>query len=51
MGFGAYSASVVSFTYLAEVNSDRLRQITTVLTSAFWAISEILFYPMIRFYP
>lgn len=51
MGFGAYSATIVSFTYLAEVNSDRLRQVTTVLTSAFWAISEMVYYPMIIFYP
>lgn len=39
MGFGAYSASIVSYTYLAEVNSDKLRQVTTVMTSAFWAVS------------
>lgn len=51
MGFGAYSVSTVSFTYLAEVNNDKWRQILTVLTSSFWAISEMMFYPMIRFFP
>jgi hypothetical protein len=36
MGLGGYSLTTVSFIYLGEVCSDRWRQASIILTSAFW---------------
>lgn len=36
MGFGGYSLSMVSYSYLSEINNDVWRQKSLVLTYAFW---------------
>lgn len=36
MGFGGYSLSMVSYSYLSEISSDIWRQRSLVMTYAFW---------------
>ncbi len=36
MGFGGYSLTMVSYSYLSEVNSDAWRQRSLIMTYAFW---------------
>ena len=48
MGLGGYSLSIVSFIYLGEVCSDRWRQFSIILSCTFWAVAEMLFYPLLK---
>jgi hypothetical protein len=36
MGFGGYSLSMVSYSYLSEINSDLWRQRSLIMTYSFW---------------
>lgn len=36
MGFGGYSLSMVSYSYLSEISSDIWRQRSLILTYSFW---------------
>ncbi len=36
MGFGGYSLSMVSYSYLSEISSDMWRQRSLILTYSFW---------------
>lgn len=47
MGFGGYSLSMVSYSYLSEISSDIWRQRSLILTYSFWALGEIMLYPII----
>lgn len=38
MGFGGYSLSMVSYSYLSEINNDLWRQKSLILTYSFWTI-------------
>lgn len=49
IGFGGYSLSMVSYSYLSEINNDSWRQKSLILTYSFWTIGEMALYPIIVF--